>query len=190
MKMRKALIDRKAALFPAFKNEAEQKSRAENIVNLMYSFASNRPNQFGVYKTYAKEELDEFLSHYEQDLKEIAESTGLLDAEHLTRLAQALYIFKSRDYESVFRRIERSALDLHAQGKLDIYHVTNILRALVHSLENKMCGKDKTFFTLEPVVMKGLETLNDRDATHLMYAYGVRNVGNPELHKAFEKKLE
>jgi hypothetical protein len=23
-----------------------------------------------------------------------------------------------------------------------------------------------------------------------MYAYGVRNVGNPELHKAFEKKLD
>lgn len=53
-----------------------------------------------------------------------------------------------------------------------------------------MSGKDKTFFTLEPVVLKGLESLNDRDATHLMYAYGVRAVGNPELHKAFEKKLD
>jgi len=53
-----------------------------------------------------------------------------------------------------------------------------------------MCGRDKTFFTFESTVLKGLDSLSDRDATHLMYAYGVRNVGNPELHKAFEKKLD
>ena len=53
-----------------------------------------------------------------------------------------------------------------------------------------MCGKDKTFFTFEPVVIKNLDKISDRDATHLMYAYGVRAVGNPELHKAFEKHLE
>lgn len=52
-----------------------------------------------------------------------------------------------------------------------------------------MNGKDKTFYNLEPIVLKGLDKLNDRDATHLMYAYSVRNVGNPELHKAFENKL-
>ena len=53
-----------------------------------------------------------------------------------------------------------------------------------------MVGYEKTFYTLEPLVLKGLETVSDRDATHLMYAYGVRAVGNPELHKAFEKKLD
>jgi hypothetical protein len=53
-----------------------------------------------------------------------------------------------------------------------------------------MCGKDKTFFTFEPTVIKNLEKISDRDATHLMYAYGVRAVGNPELHKAFVKRLE
>ncbi len=77
---------------------------------MLYTFASNRPSQFGVYKVYAEEELNELLSHYEQDLKDIAESQGLLDADHLTRLAQALYILKTKDYESVFRRIERTAL--------------------------------------------------------------------------------
>lgn len=40
-KMRKVLISRKAALFPAGGNE---KQRAENMVNLLYSFASNKPN--------------------------------------------------------------------------------------------------------------------------------------------------
>lgn len=140
-----------------------------------------------MYKVYADEEINELLSHYDADLKEAAET---LDGEHLTRLAQTLYILKSKDIEGVFRRIERQALDLHAQGKLDVYHVTNILRAFSHSLENKMCGRDKTFYTFEPTVLKGLESMSDRDATHLMYAYGVRNLGNPELHKAFEKKLE
>jgi hypothetical protein len=34
-----------------------------------------------------------------------------------------------------------------------------------------------------------MEKLNVRDLSHLMYSYGVRKVGNPELHKLFEKKL-
>ena len=53
-----------------------------------------------------------------------------------------------------------------------------------------MCGKDKTFYTFEQTLLKGLDSLSDRDVTHLMYAYGVRKVGNPELHKAFEKRLD
>ena len=53
-----------------------------------------------------------------------------------------------------------------------------------------MCGRDKTFFTFEATVLKNLDKISDRDVTHLMYAYGVRAVGNQELHKAFEKKLE
>lgn len=32
--------------------------------------------------------------------------------------------------------------------------------------------------------------MNDRDVTHLMFAYSVRKAGNPELYKAFDKKLE
>ena len=151
--------------------------------------ASNRPNQFGVYKVYAEEELNELLSHYEDDLKEISDKEGLLDAEHLTRLAQALYILKSGEFEAIFQRIEASALRLDAQKKLDAYHVTNILRAFSHSQENRMCGKDKTYFALEKTLLAGLDKLSDRDATHAMYAYGVRNVGNPELHQAFEKRL-
>jgi hypothetical protein len=44
------------------------------MVNLLYSFASNRPNQFGTYKVYAAEDVDELLSHFDQDLKEIVEA--------------------------------------------------------------------------------------------------------------------
>ena len=52
-----------------------------------------------------------------------------------------------------------------------------------------MAGSDKTYFALESTILKGLDKLSDRDVTHLMYAYSVRAVGNPELHKAFEKRL-
>lgn len=52
-----------------------------------------------------------------------------------------------------------------------------------------MNGEDKTFYNMEPKVLKSLDQIPDRDFTHLAYAYGVRNVGNPELHKAFEARL-
>ena len=55
-------------------------------------FASSRPKQFGVYRVYAAEELEELLAHYEHDLCEAAEKA---DAESLTRLAQAIYILKT-----------------------------------------------------------------------------------------------
>lgn len=53
-----------------------------------------------------------------------------------------------------------------------------------------MNGLSKTYYALEPIVIQELDNISDRDATHLMYAYGVRGVGNPELHQAFEKRLE
>lgn len=53
-----------------------------------------------------------------------------------------------------------------------------------------MWGEDKTFYNLEPIILKHIDKFSDRDLTHIMYAYGIRNVGNPELHKTFEKKLE
>jgi hypothetical protein len=52
-----------------------------------------------------------------------------------------------------------------------------------------MNGKDKTFYAFEPKILKSIDSIPDRDLSHLMYAYGVRGVGNPELHKAFEKKI-
>jgi hypothetical protein len=72
------------------------------------------------------------LSHFDSDLKEAIEGDHL-DPEHLTRLAQALYILKTKDFEGIFRRIERRALDQHEKGQLDIYHVTNILRSFTHA---------------------------------------------------------
>jgi hypothetical protein len=38
-------------------------------------------------------------------------------------------------------------------------------------------------------VIKGLDTANARDVSHVMYAYSIRNTGNPELYKAFDSWL-
>lgn len=74
MRIRKQIIARKAALFPAAKSPEEAKKRSEDIVNLIYTFASNRPNQFGTYKVYAAEDVDELLSHFDAELKESIEA--------------------------------------------------------------------------------------------------------------------
>jgi len=89
-------------------------------------FASSRPKTFGVYKVYAADELDELLAHYEHDLIEAAEKA---DAEHITRLAQSMYILKSAEYENIWWRIENKVNSLASKGQLDEYHLVNILRA-------------------------------------------------------------
>ena len=115
----------------------------------MYMFASTLPKQFGVYRNYASEELDEMLSHYEHDMCEAAE---LADAEHLTRLSQTMYILKTDQFENIWWRIENRANQLAQENKLDTYHVTNILRAFSHGQHNQMVGQEKTFTNLEPIV--------------------------------------
>jgi hypothetical protein len=53
-----------------------------------------------------------------------------------------------------------------------------------------MCATNKTFVNLEKVILANLDKVSDRDASHLMYAYSVRDAGNPELYAAFDKRLE
>jgi len=71
------------------------------------------------------------LSHYEQDLKD-AVVDGHLDGDHLARLALTLYLLRSGEFEGIFRRIEKRAVSLNAEGKLDIHQVTNLLRSFSH----------------------------------------------------------
>lgn len=80
----------------------ESQEDAHQLSNVFYMFASSRPKGFGVYKKYAAEELDELLAHYEHDLCEAAEKS---DADHVTRIAQAMYILKSSDFENIWWRI-------------------------------------------------------------------------------------
>lgn len=74
-------------------------------------------------------------------------------------------------------------------GALDVYNVANILRSFSRSQENQMSGSEKLFIHLEPFVLQNLDQFSARDLSHVLYAYGVRSVGNPELYKAFEQRL-
>lgn len=70
------------------------------------------------------------IAHYEHDLNEATENT---DAEHLTRIAQAMYVLKTGEFENIWWRIENRANELATKGELDIYNVINITRAFSRS---------------------------------------------------------
>jgi len=53
------------------------------------------------------------LAHYEHDLCEAAEKA---DGEHLTRLAQAMYVMKTDQFENIWWRIENRTNQLAQDG--------------------------------------------------------------------------
>jgi hypothetical protein len=138
--IRKTLVERKKSL----------SLEGNDLINMFFQFASGRPRTFGVYRFYANEELDELLAHYEHELVEAAEKA---DPEHVTRLAQALYILKSDRYENIWWRIENRVNELALEGKLDEYHLVNILRAFSRAQNNHMVAQEKTFVHLESFVL-------------------------------------
>ena len=185
LKLKAIMIDQKEQLIGS-ESEAQ---RAKNLSELFFSFASNKPGKFGVYADYAIEEVDELIAHYEDDLVNAVQH---LNADEVTRLAQAMYLLKSAKYENVWRRIENKVHDLieDEMSGLDAYHVTNLLRAFSRSQNNTMAGSNKLFVHLEPFIIRNMGQFQGRDLGHVMYAYSVRNVGNPELYKAFDARIE
>lgn len=57
---------------------------ALNLTNLLYSLVSNAPKNFGVYRQYIRDDVEELLAHYETDL---CDAAPYLDAEGITKLA-------------------------------------------------------------------------------------------------------
>ena len=86
------------------------KKWADNLANLFFSFASNRPKYYGVYKQVQRDDIDELLAHYETDLCEAAQ---YLDCEGITRLAQSLYLIKSKAFENIWWRVENRVIELN-----------------------------------------------------------------------------
>jgi hypothetical protein len=128
------------------------------------------------------------VAHYEQDLLEICPH---LDADGLTRFAQVMYLMKTKNFENIWWRIENRVHELaEEKGALDSFHLTNILRSFSRSQENQMSGSDKLFVHLEPLVMENLSNFSDRDFSHVIYAYSIRAVGNPELYNAIDARLD
>mmetsp|Transcript_32964 Transcript_32964/g.50424 ORF Transcript_32964/g.50424 Transcript_32964/m.50424 type:complete len:139 (+) Transcript_32964:1118-1534(+) len=126
------------------------------------------------------------MAHYEDDICEACEH---LDGDDLVRLAEALYLFKTDAYENLWWRIENRVHDLIEEGNLDSFQVGSLCRAFSKAQNNIMAGSDKLFVHLEPTVMKLLPTMNATDLGHTFYAFSIREVGNPELYKAFSARL-
>jgi len=116
-------------------NKAALNLSGDSLINMIFMFASSRPRAFGVYRVYAAEELDEMLSHYEHDLIDAAENA---DAEHITRLSQAMYILKTGEFENVWWRVENRANQLASEGKLESYHLVNLVRSFSRAQHNHM----------------------------------------------------
>lgn len=183
LKLRSFIQDNKDSLFP----QTKDKEWADQIVNVLFSLASNRPSKFGVYHNRAIEEIDELLVHYLDDL---FEASKLLDGEGITRLAQTIYLFKTKSFENLWWRIENRIHELaEEEGALDLYNIVNIMRSFSRSQENVMAGSDKLFQHLEPLVLKHLPSADPRDLSHLAYSYSIREVGNPELYQAFNEQI-
>lgn len=53
-----------------------------------------------------------------------------------------------------------------------------------------MAGSDKLFIHFEPTIMNQISNFSPRDLSQVLYAYSIRNVGNPELYEAFDKRIE
>lgn len=121
-KIRQTLIDRKRGLF----NDQSKGS----LINALFMFADIKPKNFGVYKRYAREEIEELVAHYEHDLCELAEQA---DADTLTRIANTLYILKTPEYENIWWRIEQRTNELAEEQQLDWYNISSILRAFSKS---------------------------------------------------------
>lgn len=121
----------------------------------MFSLGANRPKHFGIRKNVERTDIDELLAHYEHDLCEAAQ---YLDADGVTRLAQALYLLKSKAYENIWWRVENRIHELaEVEGALDIFNVAKIIRSFSRSQENQMSGSDKLFYHLEPIILKNID---------------------------------
>ena len=102
----------------------------------------------------------------------------------------ALYLLKSPRYENIWWRVENRVHDLaEEKGALDIYHISSIIRAFSKSQDNQMAGSDKLFIHLEPLVKQLLPKMSADDLSLILYGYSIREVGNPEIYKAFDSQL-
>ena len=54
---------------------------------------------------------------------------------------------------------------------------------------NRSAGSKKLYFNLEDQVIKSLDTAKPNEFSNMLYSYSVRNMGNPEVYKAFDKQL-
>lgn len=72
----------------------------------------------------------------------------------------------------------------------DNYQFSQVARSFLRAFWGRSYGKDKHMIALEPHVLKRLPDLKIWEASHIMAWYGLWEMGNPELHDKFLKKIE
>ena len=131
MKLRKFLIEHKDRVIGTKPKEGDVTAWANNVNNVLFSFASNKPTQFGTYQYQMYEDIDEMLAYYQDDIYELCK---VLDGDGITRLAQTMYLLKTANYENIWWRIENRVHELAEEKQgLDAYNVVNILRSFSRS---------------------------------------------------------
>lgn len=68
--------------------------------------------------------------------------------------------------------------------------LSEIFRAFAHAQMNRSAGSKKLYFNLEKQVIKSLDKANPTELSNMLYSYSIRNMGNPEVYKAFDSALE
>ena len=101
-----------------------------------------------------------------------------------------MYLLRTRSFNNIWWRVENRVSELAVTGhKFDKFQLGDILRSFAKGNEKQMTGSKKLFTNLEPQVLESIDSMGAREYSHVLYAYSVRNLGNPELYKAFDNKL-
>jgi hypothetical protein len=189
----KILYDKIAECFIKRKNQfiGEKEKAPGNISKMFYSLASHKPKNHGTQTYYPHKELMEnLLETYEDDINN---NIIKMDQEDIFRLTTSLYLMKTDSVDPFVSRIERNLLKRKQSNPESINPFTlhGILRAFSKMKQGKMCGSDKFFDEMEPVVTNHIETskYSFQELSDILYAYSVRGSGSDKLNKLFEKKL-
>jgi len=103
--------------------EGDEKKKAEQTVNLLYSFASNKPlKNFRIHEPLAKI-LQEVVDHFEYVLEDVPRE---LDLDHTVRLVTALNLLGRKGNGVTLKRCDENLL--RNLDKAEPYHISSILR--------------------------------------------------------------
>jgi hypothetical protein len=170
---------------------SDRKTLPRILSEIMYSYAANRPKTDGTYTYYPQKELKEnFLSTYE---KELNDNILKMNAEEVSRVATALYLLKTDDVDPFINRIERNLIKMKntSPEKIDAWSLHAVIRAFSKMKENKMCGSDKFFDEMEPIIEKHIENfkLSFGELSDIIYAYSIRGSGSEKFWKILNQKI-
>lgn len=164
--------------------EEDDQGRIHMVANLLFCYASNFPKVDILEINKSIEKQYELYLNYEYELMD---SIQFCDNDHLARLVQAVYLFFFDKCWEVINRLEHKTRD--EKDTLDSYHLTKIIRGFTRFKTRNGVGRNKTFVQLEQPIHDNFDNFDIRSLSEVMYAYGFREQGNPELHEKFLKRI-